>query len=165
MQTMSELPLRDIHLPPEPSIWPLAPGWWALIVLTVVAMVFLILWTLKLQRRRHLNNKLQAQIQDIYQNFQGHKSPHQLASDMSVFLKRFVKFVLNNPHASTYTAERWNNYLKTLMPEHILLQFSNEMNDAVWNPKAEINTEDYVSAVRNFISDVIKKYKIEKIHA
>ena len=33
--------LRDIHLPDPVSIWPLAPGWWALMILVPV-LYFLI---------------------------------------------------------------------------------------------------------------------------
>jgi len=35
----NDLPLRDIHLPAEVSSWPLAPGWWVLLVLLIVGVV------------------------------------------------------------------------------------------------------------------------------
>lgn len=32
------LPLRDIHLPPDPPWWPPAPGWWVLLAAIVALM-------------------------------------------------------------------------------------------------------------------------------
>ena len=34
----TELPLADIHLPDATSIWPLAPGWWLLVTLIIIAL-------------------------------------------------------------------------------------------------------------------------------
>ncbi|KAB7762896.1 DUF4381 domain-containing protein [Xanthomonas maliensis] len=45
-----KLPLRDVHLPPTPSWWPLAPGWWG--VLAVVALVGGLLVYLRWRRYR-----------------------------------------------------------------------------------------------------------------
>lgn len=36
---VKDLPLKDIHLPDEITWWPLAIGWWLLIVLVIVAIV------------------------------------------------------------------------------------------------------------------------------
>ena len=47
--TASQLPLRDIHLPPAVSWWPPAPGWWALAALVCVLGIGGIL---ALRRRR-----------------------------------------------------------------------------------------------------------------
>jgi len=49
-----ELPLRDIHLPPEPSWWPPAPGWWLLALLVAAAAVMLgrTAWRAWRERRR-----------------------------------------------------------------------------------------------------------------
>lgn len=49
-----ELPLRDIHLPMEPSWWPPAPGWWllALCVLLVLGFAARRLWR-AWQQQRH----------------------------------------------------------------------------------------------------------------
>ncbi len=37
-----DLPIRDLHLPDMTGWWPLAPGWWFLIVLVVGGLVFLV---------------------------------------------------------------------------------------------------------------------------
>lgn len=49
------LPLRDIHLPPEPAIWPLAPGWWwvmAIIILAALISLALYRWLLPLLKAK-----------------------------------------------------------------------------------------------------------------
>ena len=33
---LEQIPLRDLHLPEAISWWPLAPGWWVVIGLTMV---------------------------------------------------------------------------------------------------------------------------------
>lgn len=49
--------LADIHLPDPVSIWPLAPGWWLLIAL---ALLFLIWLSYKALRRLMLHKRLQS---------------------------------------------------------------------------------------------------------
>lgn len=41
-----DLPLRDLHLPTDIGWWPLAPGWWLLAGLLVLALLYLVyrLW-------------------------------------------------------------------------------------------------------------------------
>ncbi|MFI8719112.1 DUF4381 domain-containing protein [Stenotrophomonas sp. NPDC077464] len=50
MSAATSLPLRDVHLPPFPSWWPLPLGWW--LVLGALALVALALWAWRAQRRR-----------------------------------------------------------------------------------------------------------------
>lgn len=47
------LPLRDVHLPPEPALWPLAPGWWLVIAAALLLIaVPLAFWLRRTRRRR-----------------------------------------------------------------------------------------------------------------
>ena len=49
---MTEGPeLRDIHLPADPSFWPLALGWWVMLIVISI-IVFLLMW--RIIRRRQL---------------------------------------------------------------------------------------------------------------
>jgi hypothetical protein len=48
------LQLRDIHVPPAPPFWPLAPGWWIVgaIVVALLAWIGVVLWRRERLRRR-----------------------------------------------------------------------------------------------------------------
>ncbi|MEM8682735.1 MAG: DUF4381 domain-containing protein [Pseudomonadota bacterium] len=35
----TEIPIRDLHLPPEISWWPLAPGWWVILAIVAIVLV------------------------------------------------------------------------------------------------------------------------------
>lgn len=48
---MLTLVLRDVHVPPSPSWWPLAPGWWLSIVAIVLFVVGVTAWRLHRHRR------------------------------------------------------------------------------------------------------------------
>ncbi|HIP94561.1 MAG TPA: DUF4381 domain-containing protein, partial [Leucothrix sp.] len=56
------LKLRDIHLPDSPGFFPLAPGWWALLILIMLVSIWLILKLL----RRMKKKKRHQQIFDEY---------------------------------------------------------------------------------------------------
>lgn len=60
----ANLPLRDVHLPPAPSLWPPAPGWWliAAAVLLLVAIPVL-LRARRLRRERAWQRQFDAELQ------------------------------------------------------------------------------------------------------
>ena len=54
MPTSSDDPLsalRDIHMPPEPGLWPPAPGWWLLALLLLLLAGGLAIWRSRAARR------------------------------------------------------------------------------------------------------------------
>lgn len=83
---ISDLPLRDIHLPDPVSWWPPAPGWWLLAGAVVVA-VALALW----QRHRTRRTRAAlAAIRRIGAALEAGESPAECLRQLSVVLRRFV---------------------------------------------------------------------------
>lgn len=54
------LPLRDIHLPPEIGLWPVAPGWWLLLGALLLVGFGTLLLIRQRQRRRYRRLALQS---------------------------------------------------------------------------------------------------------
>ena len=44
--------LKDIHLPPPVSFWPLAPGWWILAVLMISSLFIVGVWFYRQHKKR-----------------------------------------------------------------------------------------------------------------
>ncbi|PID46406.1 MAG: hypothetical protein CSB47_04375 [Proteobacteria bacterium] len=44
--------LRDIHLPSEVSWWPLAPGWWGLMLVALLCLFLLFKWLRHVQKKK-----------------------------------------------------------------------------------------------------------------
>lgn len=44
--------LKDIHLPQEVGLWPLAWGWWVLIVLVLASLSYTMVWAIKRHQKR-----------------------------------------------------------------------------------------------------------------
>ncbi|MEZ5464762.1 MAG: DUF4381 domain-containing protein [Lysobacteraceae bacterium] len=83
-----ELPLRDIHLPPEPSWWPPAPGWWLLATALLAAIVIgVVLLRRRLRYRRH-RNALLAEVDHIWLKHAGEDDGSAIVSDWSTLLRR-----------------------------------------------------------------------------
>ncbi len=63
--------LADIHLPEAVGIWPLAPGWWILIILLIVAFTCLVLNAAK---KWLLRNRLRIAIEQLDQALNNYKT-------------------------------------------------------------------------------------------
>ncbi|WP_313318190.1 DUF4381 domain-containing protein [Stenotrophomonas sp.] len=99
----SQLPLRDVHLPAAPSVWPPAPGWWLLIagVLLVLGAYLLWMWLRRRRRQRWLA-LFDAQLQATA------AGPERLAA-ASELLRRAARRV--DANAVSLQGEPWLRFL------------------------------------------------------
>ena len=107
----STLPLRDLHLPEPIGWWPLAPGWWVLIVLAVVGLSLLARKYLRYYRaeaaRRHALKRFRAYCDDYTQ----HGNAVKLGQQLSELLRRTMLAYAPRDEVAGLTGEHWLAWL------------------------------------------------------
>jgi hypothetical protein len=110
---VSQLPLRDIHLPGTVGWWPPAFGWWLLAALVLVAIALL---AIHHYRRRHLRAALRA-LQRVQVELQQGAEPVGCLQRVSTVLRRFAMTSVDAGAApqevpvAGLIGERWLEYL------------------------------------------------------
>ena len=108
---MNNLPeIRDIHLPDGVSFFPLASGWWFLLIILIVLflVIFTVLWVIRRSRKYFAERTLQT----IDTN-----SPVLAAIEISELLKRIC--VLKYKDASTLYGQDWIDFLNNHTKKHL----------------------------------------------
>ncbi len=95
----SQLPLRDVHLPPAPAWWPPAPGWWIVIAAVALLLGTLLGWAWRRRARRRRWRALFAQ-----ELAQAGGEAEALAT-MSALLRRAARRI--DPRADRLQGEAW----------------------------------------------------------
>jgi len=110
MDPQQLLQLKDIHLPTDPDIWPLALGWWLLLALSFVVAVWLVLAIRKYfcikKHKRMLFNELE-QLETKLK-----KSPNKdLVAETNILLRRLALAYYPNASAASLTGGDWLKFL------------------------------------------------------
>ena len=95
---VQELVLRDVHVPPAPSLWPPAPGWW-LVAGAVVLALAILYW---IRRRRRLRA---MGWQKLFDDTCGDAGPAAQVAAMSELLRRAARRV--DAKADRLQGEDW----------------------------------------------------------
>lgn len=99
----ARLPLRDIHQPPAPPLWPPAPGWW-LLALGVVAVIAGLWWWRRRRARRA------AAIAAVFDDaLAAAQTPEAELAAMSELLRRAARRV--DPAADRLEGVAWLEFL------------------------------------------------------
>jgi hypothetical protein len=112
----TELPLRDLHLPDPIGWWPLAPGWWILIVLAMVGLGWLLL---KAWRTRQFNaprRYAMRALATVEAGYLSHRDPVMLGQQLSELLRRGMLAYAPRHEVAGLTGEPWLAWLDRDMP-------------------------------------------------
>ena len=158
-KTPQTLELRDIHLPADPSMWPLAIGWWLLIILGCVIAYFVYKKLLEIKKIKQTNLLLQNELQAINNAYKQHADKHKLASEVSELLNRFVRHVLKDSHATTLTGEKWIAYLNSRTNSNEFNPYLKELTQAQYIKNIEFDVPSLLATVKNYFPQALKNIK------
>lgn len=116
---MTELPLRDIHLPDSISWWPPAIGWWILLGVICVGIIVL-LWLSRPTLKKEALKALHRIEKEFLQTGNAEKS----MSELSVLFRRVVMSQKNSMKSGGVTGNAWLALLDKQINE---TEFSNGM--------------------------------------
>ncbi len=105
------IPLRGLHLPEAIGWWPLAPGWWLLIAMVLIAAGLLIRrW---LQRRAHAAARRKAlrQLEESRSAYAYHGNPVALGAEVSELLRRTMLAYAPRAEVAGLTGDAWLEWL------------------------------------------------------
>ena len=105
------IPIRDLHLPAAIGWWPLAPGWWVVIAVAAVGLVFLMRkWLHTYSRgaaRRHALRQL-----DLYsRDYMSHLNGVLIGTQLSELLRRTMLAYAPRADVAGLTGEAWLEWL------------------------------------------------------
>ena len=103
------LPLRDIHLPPEPPWWPPAPGWWLLAALLLILLLVAGRWLAARWRLRRARRRLLAACAELERRHPPREQPLAWLAGASELLRRAVR--QHAPEALPLQGEAWVRFL------------------------------------------------------
>jgi hypothetical protein len=105
--------LRDVHVPPSPSWWPLAPGWWLVLGAVLLLVVGIGVWRLRRRRR-------QLAWQRWFDATGTVQSPAEQVAAMSERLRRAARRL--DPSADRLQGEAWLRFLDGERGDHAFSQ-------------------------------------------
>lgn len=152
----NELPLRDIHLPPEISWWPLAWGWWLVLLLVLCGLVALVWWWLKRPvTNQRVNISAQAsalqELERIEQQYSN--DPMGLVRELSVLLRRMAISLYGRRSVAGLTGVTWLQFLDKQSDSPVFSQrFQQALTELPYRAQGSVDVSALVQEVRQWLS-------------
>ena len=108
------LPLKDIHLPEAIGWWPVAPGWWILLLLIGLLIFAVVIWLRRLARQAFVKH---AQKILLSLKTTSEKDNYQKLCELSVLLRRVAITVSPEEEVASLTGSAWLAYLDNSVDE------------------------------------------------
>ena len=147
--------LRDIHLPEAISWWPLAPGWWFLMILASMALLFSGSRLISRYQKRLYRRQAMEYLEEI-ENLQGQK---QLVELMAL-LKRTAISAYPDQSLAKLSPNALLEFLKTTCKEPIFQHIPNNLEAELYANQTEIKPvlEDFLTSAKVWTKVWIKKH-------
>lgn len=108
--------LRPLHLPEPTGWWPLAPGWWFVLLLVAFAIGFVIQRAYLRRQRNAPRRYAMRELLRYEAEYLEHRNPVMLARQLSLLLRRVMLAYAPREEVAGLTGEAWLEWLDRGMP-------------------------------------------------
>ncbi len=115
------LALRDIHLPDSILWWPLAPGWWLIIVLVVLIGLSFYVYK-KTNYIRKLKKNIKLELEHYHQQYHDKKNAALYIQQLSALLRRVSLQQFDDKKIAKLHGAAWLEFLDSKSPPNITEQ-------------------------------------------
>jgi hypothetical protein len=148
--------LRDVHLPPEPAMWPPAFGWWLLAVLTLIALVWLIRTAVAAYKKRAPIRSARAMLADMYDAYSaGHLPAIDFLHQANELLKRLLVRAFGRSEYARMSGQIWLAELdRVSASQDFTLGGGQVLGEARFSPEPDIDVEQLNKHLQHLLQTV-----------
>ncbi len=136
-----QLPLRDLHLPPDISWWPLAPGWWVLLAIMAAGLGWLLYRSLLRWRAGKPRRTALRQLAHLKRAYQQSGNTQRLGIDLSELLRRAMLAYAPRSEVAGLAGERWLDWLDQGMDEKAFSEGAGKMIESLPYRNPELDAQ------------------------
>lgn len=103
--------LKDIHLPPAISWWPLAPGWY---VVAIIILLLAIYGVWKIWHKYHLRREALRELANLKLNFYKNGDKQYAASHLSILLRKLCLARYSQHTVAGLEGNAWLEFLDSI---------------------------------------------------
>ena len=155
--------LADIHLPNSISAWPLAPGWWVLIILACAGLVALFkLWS-KWHASRLYRRQALAQLNSIEASNNKISSNSQLVATLEL-LKQTANTAYPDQHFGSLGIAEFKVFLQKSCSEAAFEKVPDNLEAALYSKSVEFDplmTEHFMASAKTWTAKHVAEHKLE----
>ena len=158
--------LRDIHLPPPISCWPLAPGWWILIFAGIFAFIYITRTLIQRYRSNLYRRQALKKLSLIILNSQK-RNTEKLALIMEL-LKQAVGSAYQGNHFNSQNNKDFVLFLKNSCSKPCFTEFSNDLQISLYSNQTdqrdnELLLETLVDDSKTWLKNHYPKRKLVRL--
>ena len=151
--------LADVTLGSSPSIWPLAWGWWVLIIPTIVLIAALVIFVVKYRNKRRIKSKALAAVIQI------NESDPQALRKLHSILRAAVMHYFPAKNVSKLHGSAWQEFLvsKAKGQKRITKQITAELmalESSLYTKNPSISLADAKQSVTGWIQCCLPPSKV-----
>ena len=156
------IPLRGLHLPEPVGWWPLAPGWWVLMAMLVIACGLLVRAGLRHRARSAARRKALKQLEESRSAYAYHGNPVVLGAEVSELLRRTMLAYAPRSEVAGLTGDAWLAWLDRDLDEPRFREGAgrNLLELPYRNPEtpaADVDIDGMLAAVRERLQTPVGK--------
>ena len=148
---MNELVLKDIHLPEVSLWWPLAPGWWLLLILAILS-IFYLPRLLRWLHWKPVKTLSLRELERIRAEMLNGLDPQRVSEEISILLRRTVISLCGRANGASSTGKNWVEQLKQLSGDECFTAEQNEwLSSGQYAPSARCDLQAMLHSCENWI--------------
>ena len=106
-----QIPIRDLHLPEAIGWWPLAPGWWVVVVLALAALGWALRRYLQARARGAVRRQALKRLEGLLTDYERERDPAVFGAEASQLLRRTMLAYAPRSEVAGLTGEAWLAWL------------------------------------------------------